>query len=99
MESDLSLLTHESEWALIKSLGRFPQVVQKSAEDLDPSQMAAYLYEVCKAFSAFYRDCPILSVAEGNRDLAAARLTLASCTLTVLRNAMELVLVPFLEKM
>lgn len=99
LESDLSLLTHESEWALIKSLGRFPQVVQKSAEDLDPSQMAAYLYEVCKAFSAFYRDCPILSVAEGNRDLAAARLTLASCTLTVLRNAMELVLVPFLEKM
>lgn len=99
LESDLSLLTHESEWALIKSLGRFPQVVQKSAEDLDPSQMAAYLYEVCKAFSAFYRDCPILSVAEGNRNLAAARLTLASCTLTVLRNAMELVLVPFLEKM
>ncbi|MBO4386158.1 MAG: arginine--tRNA ligase [Treponema sp.] len=95
----LSLLTHESEWALIKSLGRFPQVVEKAASDLDPSQMASYIYEICKAFSAFYRDCPILSVAEENKTLASARLCLASCTLTVLRSAMNLVLVPFLEKM
>ncbi|MBO6130453.1 MAG: arginine--tRNA ligase [Treponema sp.] len=95
----LSLLTHESEWALIKSLGRFPQVVEKAATDLDPSQMASYIYEICKAFSAFYRDCPILSVAEENKTLASARLCLASCTLTVLRSAMNLVLVPFLEKM
>lgn len=95
----LSLLTHESEWTLIKSLGRFPQVVEKAATDLDPSQMASYIYEICKAFSAFYRDCPILSVAEENKTLASARLCLASCTLTVLRSAMNLVLVPFLEKM
>ncbi|MBR0126066.1 MAG: arginine--tRNA ligase [Treponema sp.] len=95
----LSLLTHESEWALIKSLCRFPQVVEKAATDLDPSQMASYIYEICKAFSAFYRDCPILSVAEENKTLASARLCLASCTLTVLRSAMNLVLVPFLEKM
>lgn len=95
----LSLLTHESEWALIKSLGRFPQVVEKAATDLDPSQMASYIYEICKAFSAFYRDCPILSVAEENKTLTSARLCLASCTLTVLRSAMNLVLVPFLEKM
>ncbi len=95
----LSLLTHESEWALIKSLGRFPQVVEKAATDLDPSQMASYIYEICKAFSAFYRDCPILSVVEENKTLASARLCLASCTLTVLRSAMNLVLVPFLEKM
>ena len=95
----LALLSHESEWALVKSLGRFPQVVEKAATDLDPSQMASYLYEVCKSFSAFYRDCPILSIVQENKDLASARLTLASCTLTVLRNAMNLVLVPFLEKM
>lgn len=98
-DESLQLLTHESEWALIKELGKFPAVVEKSAEDLDPSQMATYLYDVSKAFSAFYRDCPILSIAEENKALASARLELSKATLTVLKNAMELVLVPYLDRM
>ena len=95
----VSLLTHESEWALIKELGRFPEIVSRAADDLDPSVVAVYLYDVCKAFSSFYRDCPILSVADENKSLARARLLLAKSTLTVLKNAMELVLVPFLDRM
>ena len=96
---DLALLTHTSEWALIKALSRYPEVVFKAAEELDPSVMASYLYELCRAFSAFYRDCPILSLSEENISLAKARLCLSNCTLTVLKDAMNLVLVPFLEKM
>ena len=95
----LSLLSHESEWALIKNLGRYPQVVAKAAEDLDPSQVAVYLYEVCRDFSAFYRDCPIMSVVESDSKLASARLALVSCTHTVLKDAMNLVLVPYLDRM
>ncbi len=98
-DADLSLLTHESEWALIKDLQLFPELVAKAANSLDPSIVAAYLYDVCKDFSAFYRDCPIVGEAEKNRPLALARLVLASCTLTVLKNAMELVLVPYLDRM
>ncbi|MBP5158537.1 MAG: arginine--tRNA ligase [Treponema sp.] len=98
-DADLSLLTHESEWALLKDLQLFPELVARAANNLDPSVIAVYLYDVCKDFSAFYRDCPIVGEAEKNRPLALARLTLASCTLTVLKNAMELVLVPYLEKM
>ena len=96
---DFSLLTAESEWVLIKDLERFPSVVQKSAETLDPSGMASYLYDVSKSFSAFYRDCPIVGTASENERLAKARLALAQCTLTVLKSGMELVLVPYLEKM
>ena len=95
----LSLLTHESEWALIKELQKYPRLVDKAAETLDPSIMATYIYDVSKAFSGFYRDCPILSVAGDNKTLACARLTLASCTLTVLKSAMDLVMVPFLDRM
>lgn len=95
----VSLLTHESEWALIKELGKFPEIVSRAADDLDPSVVAVYLYDVCKSFSSFYRDCPILSVADENKSLACARLLLAKSTLTVLKNAMELVLVPFLDRM
>lgn len=98
-ENDLALLTHESEWALIKELGKFPSVVAKAADDLDPSQVALYLYDVCKSFSAFYRDCPILSLEEQNKTLARARLELCRCTLLVLKDAMSLVLVPFLDRM
>lgn len=98
-ENDLALLTHESEWALIKELGKFPSVVAKAADDLDPSQVALYLYDVCKSFSAFYRDCPILSLDEQNKTLAHARLELCRCTLLVLKDAMSLVLVPFLDRM
>jgi arginyl-tRNA synthetase len=98
-EADLSLLTHGSEWALLKDLQRFPELVAKAAESLDPSIIAVYLYEVCKDFSAFYRDCPIVGEAEKNKALSLARLTLADCTLTVLKNAMELVLVPYLDRM
>lgn len=98
-EKDLALLTHESEWALIKELGKFPSVVAKAADDLDPSQVALYLYDVCKSFSAFYRDCPILSLDEQNKTLARARLELCRCTLLVLKDAMSLVLVPFLDRM
>ena len=98
-DGSISLLTHESEWSLIKELGKFPQIVSRAADDLDPSVVAVYLYDVCKAFSSFYRDCPILSVSDENKKLAQARLLLAKSTLTVLKNAMELVLVPFLDRM
>ena len=95
----LQLLTHDSEWALIKEIGRYPDVVRRSAEDLDPSQVATYLYDVSKSFSSFYRDCPILSLAKENPKLAGARLELCEATLTVLKSAMKLVLVPYLERM
>ena len=95
----LVMLNTESEWSLIKDLERYPSVVARSADTMDPSIMAAYVYDVCKSFSAFYRDCPILSVESEQPKLARARLALAECTLTVLKTAMELVLVPFVERM
>ena len=93
----VSLLTSEDEWTLIKQLGEFPAVVEKAAENLDPSGVAAFIYEVAKDFSKFYQTCSIVN-AESS-ELAGARLYLAQCTLTVIKNALELVLVPYLEKM
>ena len=98
-EAAVSLLTSEDEWALIKQLGDYPVVVEKAAENLDPSGVAAYCYETAKLFSKFYQNCPIVSAASENAQLAGARLFLAECTLQVLKNGMNLVLVPYLEKM
>ena len=94
---DTTLLKSREEWDLIKALGDFPVIVQKSAEHLDPRIMTSYLYDVSKLFSKFYQTCSILNAE--NKQLASSRLYLVECTLQVMKNAMELVLVPFLEKM
>lgn len=96
-DAAVALLTNEDEWALIKNLGDFPSIVEKAAENLDPSTVAAYVYETAKDFSKFYQICSIVNAE--NAKLAGARLYLAECTLQVIKNAMKLVLVPYLEKM
>jgi arginyl-tRNA synthetase len=96
-DAAVALLTSEDEWALIKQLGDYPAVIAKAAEGLNPSDVAAYVYDVAKLFSKFYQNCPIVNAE--NKQLAGARLYLADCTLQVIKNAMKLVLVPYLEKM
>lgn len=92
-----SLLTNESEWELLKTLEDFPEQVARSALRKDPSALTAYLYELSKSFSRFYRDCPILSGEDA--DLSYTRMELARATRIVLQNAMNLVLIPFMEVM
>lgn len=96
-EESISLLTASEEWELIKQLSTFPDIVQKAAENLDPSFITTYLYDLSKLFSKFYQQCPILSCED--ELLKSARLYLAKCTLQVMKNSMNLVLVPYLEKM
>ena len=91
------LLIHESEWALLKTLEDFPVQVDRAAARKDPSVLTSYLYEVSKAFSRFYRDCPILSAETA--DLSVTRLKLAEAVKTVLQNAMRLAVIPFMEVM
>ena len=91
------LLTGEAEWALIKTLASYPETVALAAAQMDPSVIAAYLYELSKAFSRFYHDCPILNAETA--DLAASRLALSQAVLQVLRSAMTLVCIPFLDVM
>ncbi|MCR5289683.1 MAG: arginine--tRNA ligase [Treponema sp.] len=96
-EESAALLTADAEWDLIKALGEFPATVAKAAGNFDPSVMTGYLYEVSKLFSKFYQQCPIL--AADSDELKRARLFLSQCTLTVLKSAMDMVLVPYLDKM
>jgi len=96
-QPQLALLTGDAEWDMVKTLGAYNDAVANAAENMDPSLVAAYLYELAKAFSRFYHDCPILGAEEP--ELAGARLALCRAVLVVLRNAMGLVCIPFLEAM
>jgi arginyl-tRNA synthetase len=96
-EDKFSLLVSDSEWELIKTLAAYPAAVGEAAAGLDPSRLAAYLYELSKCFSRFYHDCPILNAE--NPDVSAARLALSQAVLRVLQDALHLICVPFLEIM
>lgn len=95
----MSELKDGAEWELVKTLSDFPTIVEKAALGLDSSLVANYLYDVAKGFSKFYHDCPIISVAEENAKLASARLAIAEAVLQVLKNGLNLILVPFLSQM
>jgi arginyl-tRNA synthetase len=90
------LLVEDAEWELLKTLGEYPEVVAEAAERLDPSVLTSYLYELSKAFSRFYHDCPILNATP---DLTATRIGLSQGVLQVLQDALYLTGIPFLAMM
>ncbi len=96
-EVKAELLKSESEWALLKRLEEFQAQIERAATKKDPGIVTTYLYELSKDFSRFYRDCPILSNEDKN--LCYTRLNLAKATQIVLRNAMTLSVIPFMEAM
>ncbi|MDD5789938.1 MAG: arginine--tRNA ligase [Spirochaetia bacterium] len=96
-EAAAKFLNAAEEWELAKKLGEYPSVIAKAAGNKDPSVVAAWLYDLSKLFAKFYQACPILSA--GDAEIKKARLSLAAATLQVMKDAMNLVLVPYLPKM
>jgi arginyl-tRNA synthetase len=92
-----SLLVSDPEWELIKILAAYSDAVKEAAESLNPACITAYLYELSKAFSRFYHDCPILNA--GDTSLSKARLELSRAVMMALKAAFHLVCIPFLEVM
>jgi len=95
--ADFSLLVNDAEWELLKSLAAYPIAVSEAAAGLDPSGVAAYIYELTKSFCHLYHDCPILSAE--TEELCAARLILCRAAIRVLKDALHLICIPFLEVM
>ena len=91
------LLSTDAEWELLKVVSAYGEAVAQAAERLGPSPLTAYLYGVSKAFSRFYHDCPVLNASDP--DLAATRLALSRATERVLRDALGLACIPFLDTM
>ena len=78
---------HASERALVRKLLEFPAEVADAAERRSPHRIASYALSTAQAFSAFYRDCPVLDVGPEQRDL---RLRLCAATGQVLARSLDL---------
>jgi arginyl-tRNA synthetase len=84
---DVSLLTHESEQALIRQMLRLPELVESIAISLEPHQIPYYAMELATSFHDFYEKCRVLTDDE---PLSKARLKLVSAAKLVLARALGL---------
>ena len=97
---DYSLLEHEKEGDLIRTLGEFPAVVKAAAELREPHRVARYAEELASAFHKFYDSCQVLPKADEEvAPIHRARFALAMATRQVLANALSMVGVSAPERM
>jgi arginyl-tRNA synthetase len=86
-EVDLRCLKLPEEVNLIKTIIRFPEVVEGAAIALEPHRLTFYLNDLAALFHSYYNKHRVLSDDES---LSKARLFLIKTILTVVRNALRL---------
>lgn len=84
----------QSEINLIKKLEEFKSVVQKSSENLNPSYLANYSFQLAQIFNEFYHSCPVIGSEKED-----FRLALVISFKQVLKNSLTLLGIEVLEKM
>lgn len=99
---DLSLLTHEREGELLRTLGEFPSVVSSAGELREPHRIARYAEQLAGTFHRFYDTCQILPKADSGEEpqpVHLARLALAEATRRTVATALRLLGVSAPERM
>lgn len=94
---DWSALQDNVEKKLAIRCAFYPEMLQKSARELDSSTLANYLLDLAKDFSSFYRICPVLNAEEPA--LKAARLHLSKCVKDILKHGLNALTINTLESM
>jgi arginyl-tRNA synthetase len=80
-------LTEPEEIRLIKLMGRYPEVVEKSALAMEPHRITFFLMDLAAAFHAYYNRHRVLCEDEA---LSRARLLLVTAIQMVIRNGLTL---------
>lgn len=80
-------LTAEAEKTLARLLVRYGEVVPQVLDDCRPNILAAYLYDLARAFHSFYEACPVL---KSTGTVRATRLSLCEATARVLKHGLGL---------
>jgi arginyl-tRNA synthetase len=96
-EPDGTTALEPSEAALVRALADFPDTCRAAVELRAPHRVVVYARDLASAFSAFYRDCPVLDADTPER--RSYRLALCDATRQVLAGALDLVGVSAPEEM
>lgn len=89
-------LTEDAEIHLARMLVRYSETVPATLDDCRPNILAAYLYDLARAFHSFYEACPVLR-SEG--EVRSSRLILCELTARVLKQGMGLLGIEMVERM
>lgn len=82
---------------LIKALSEYPSIVEASAKEFSPAQLANYAYEVAKLYNKFYHEESILKAED--EDVKAFRLTLSASAARIIAESMRLLGIKVPERM
>ncbi len=97
-KTDLSLLKHPSELAMLRTLSELPEVVAYACDERAPHTVTTWLRKLSGQFHSFYHDCYVLG--EGvEPELTQARLWLIEAVQTGLLIGLDLIGVSAPEKM
>ena len=95
-EFDLTLLTEDEEFAIIRSILAFPEVVEKSARAMEVHRISHYLLDLVSRFHGYYSRHRVIS---DDKALTLARLFLLDALRITIRNGFELMGISSPEKM
>jgi arginyl-tRNA synthetase len=95
---DLSLLVHERELDILRSLQQLPDIVAIACADDAPHRIVAWSREQAAALHGFYHDCYV--IGDGvSAELTQARIALVEASQVGLRIALDLLGVSAPESM
>ena len=86
-QTNLKLLTEEIEKDLLRELSRFKSVLESSAIQYEPHQLAYYLRDLSNHFHSYYNACKFIV---DDKNLTQARLALISATQQILKNGLSI---------
>jgi len=82
---------------LIVALEQYPTIIQQACDEMNPSTIAIYVYNIAKTFSSFYTGHSIANAE--TEDKKQLRLQLAAMTANVIKSAMKLLGIEVPERM
>jgi len=95
-EVDLAPLVEDEEFALIKNILAFPEVIEKSALAKEVHRISHYLHELVAVFHSYYNKHRVVTE---NQSLTLARLFLLHCLRITIRNGLAVMGISAPEKM
>ena len=90
---------NSEETALLRTIYKFPEVVFEAGVNFSPNIVCSYLFDLAQKYNLFYTKHSILTPKEGRKEVKEFRLALTAATAQILKNGLNLLGIPILEKM
>lgn len=95
-EADMAALQDDEAQALLRLLGRFPDVIHEAAERYEPSLITRAVTDIAQAYNKFYYEHRVL---DDDPAVAAARVLLTRATRNVIKTGLYLIGIEAPERM